>query len=339
MKFAFTADIHLSRYGQDPINDVSGLPERLHGIVNALKSMVTYCLKNDIKTIIIGGDILHGKSIIYALAQDIMLQFFNKYDDITFWVIDGNHDLSGKGDDAISALRSLESITNVEWVSSYPEKLENILLVPYSTKLVDQVKTGEADILISHFGLSEGILNSGISLISKISMSDLRSRYKLVLLGHYHKEQEIIEDNISMYYVGSPIQLDWGEKGDNKRFLVVDTKTLEVESILTKGYQKFIELELTSKNKDEVMKIAKEAQEKGHYIKLLQTEKVDISGFEDFNVVDKTETDVTDRGITSTMSQKEKLERYLEIKEISENERQEYLDIGLEIIDACEVIQ
>lgn len=339
MKFAFTADIHLSRYGQDPINHASGLPERLHGIVHALDSMVTHCLENDISTLVIGGDILHGKSIIYALAQNIMLEFFNEYNNMKFWVIDGNHDLSGKGDDAVSALRSLKSVPNVEWITKEPRQHDNVLFVPYSTKVADQVKHRSADILISHFGLSEGILNSGISIVSKINMTDLRSRYKLVLLGHYHKPQEIIEETVSMYYVGSPTQLDWGEKGDKKRFLIVDTNTLKVESVLTEGYRKFIEVELTSKNKEEAIKIAKEAYDKGHYIKVLQTEKVDISGFENYNVIDKTETDVTDRGITSSMSQKEKLERYLEIKEIPENERREYLEIGLQIIDACEVSQ
>jgi len=338
MKFGFTADIHLSRYGQDPIEDSSGLPERLHGLTRSLYFMMDHCKKNEIENIVIGGDILHGKSIIYALAQDVMLQFFNDCSYFQFWVIDGNHDLSGKGEDAVSALRSLENISNVHWISKKSEKFENILFVPYSTKVVEQVKKGKADILISHFGLSEGVLNSGISIISNISMSDLRSRYKLILLGHYHKPQEIIEEHTSMYYVGSPIQLDWGEKGDPKRFLIIDSKTLEVKSVLTKGYKKFIQIELTSKNKKQIMKVAKDARDQGHYIKILmKEEKVDITGFEDFNVVDKTEADVTDRGITSTMSQKEKLERYLEIKEIPENERQEYLDIGLQIIDACEV--
>jgi len=337
MKFAFIADIHLSRYGQDPIEPTSGLPERLHGILNSLSFIVDYCRKNKIKDIVIGGDILHGKSIIYALAQDVMLQLFNDCHDINFRVIDGNHDLSGKGEDAVSALRSLEKVPNVEWISKKIYEEENMIFVPYSTKVVEQVKGSEADILISHFGLSEGVLNSGISIISNISMSDLRPRYKLVLLGHYHKPQEIIEDDTRMYYVGSPVQLDWGEKGDIKRFLIVDSKTLKVQSVPTKGYRKFMEFELTSKHKKEVLELAKEAKEQGHYIKLLKREKIDITGFEEFNVVDKTEVDVTDRGITSSMSQREKLERYLEIKEIPENERQEYLEQGLQIIDACEV--
>jgi DNA repair exonuclease SbcCD nuclease subunit len=338
MRFAFTGDLHLSKYGQDPIEETSGLPARLHGIKNSLYFMIDYCRKNDISNVVIGGDILHNKSIIHALAQNIMLEFFSDSGDITFIVIDGNHDLSGKGEDAISALRSLEKIPNVQWVSKESQTFENILFVPYSTKIVQQVKEGKADILVSHFGLSEGVLSSGISIISNISMSDLRSRYKLVLLAHYHKPQEIIEDNISMYYVGSPIQLDWGEKGENKRFLIVDSETLKVQTVSTKGYRKFIEVDLTDKNKDEILDIAKKAREEGHYIKVIQRDKIDITGFEDFNVVDKTEVDVTNRGITSSMSQKEKLERYLNIKEIPQEEYKEYLDVGLQIIDRCEGI-
>jgi len=337
MKFAYTADIHLSRYGQDPVDETSGLPERLDSIKLALYSMVDVCKQKKINDIIIGGDILHTKSIIYAIAQDMMLQFFEDHKDINFKVIDGNHDLSGKGSDAISALRALKNVPNVHWITKKPEKVDNITFVPYSVDLVQYVKEGSSDILISHFGLSEGILNSGISLISSLSMNDLRGKYKLVLLGHYHKPQQIIEDGISMYYVGSPIQLDWGEKGDQKRFLIVDTESLNVEEVPTTGYRQFIEIELTEKTKDKAIQIAKQASANGHYVKLVQREKFDIKGLEKFNVVDKTESDATNRGITSTMTQREKLKRYLEIKEIPESEHDEYLDIGIEIINACEV--
>lgn len=339
MKFAITADIHLSRYGQDPVDETSGLPERLDSIKGALYSMLEVCRLQNIKDVIIAGDILHTKSVIYALAQDMMLQFFEDHPEIKFYVIDGNHDLSSKGADAISALRSLKNVPNVHWITKKAEKIDNILFVPYSVELVKQIKEDSADILVSHFGLSEGVLNSGISIVSKLGMTDLRGKYKLVLLGHYHKPQEIIEDNISMYYVGSPIQLDWGEKGDQKRFLIVDSETLDVEEVPTTGYRHFIEVELTADNKDAAMKQAKAAHDNGHYVKIVQREKVDVKGFKDFNIVDKTESDATNRGITSSMTQREKLQRYLEIKEIPEDQREEYLQVGIEIINACEVDQ
>ena len=99
MRFLITADIHLSRYGHDRIEETSNLPERLHSIKSVLYEMAEYCLNNDIGIAVISGDLLHGKSIIYALAQDLMLDYFSDYKDkLFFYIIDGNHDLSGKGE-------------------------------------------------------------------------------------------------------------------------------------------------------------------------------------------------------------------------------------------------
>jgi DNA repair exonuclease SbcCD nuclease subunit len=155
-------------------------------------------------------------------------------------------------------------------------------------------------------------------------------------LGHYHKPQEIIREDISLYYVGSPIQLDWGEKNDEKRFLVVDTETLEVESIPTSGYKKHIELDVTNSNKAEIIKLAKEAKEEGHYVKVVKRETVERGIEDDFMVVDKVERDITNRGITSSMSQDDKFKRFLEIKEIPEDDYERYMTKARELVDKCE---
>jgi len=336
MKFGFTADIHLSRYGQDKIEDESNLPERLHSLKQSLYNMGDYCYNNDIGLFIIGGDLLHNKSIIYSIAQDLMFNFFEQYEDLEFWVIDGNHDLSGKGADAISSLRSLQSVDNVMWVNRTPVGDQDMLCVPYSYEIVNQIKKDKRRILISHFGLDEGILNSGISIISDLSLKDLAGRYELVLLGHYHKPQEIIRDDISLYYVGSPIQLDWGEKNDEKRFLVVDSETLEVTSVPTEGYKKHIELDVTNSNKQEVIELAREAKEQGHYVKVVKRETMELGIEDEFMVVDKVEKDITNRGITSSMSQDDKFKRFLEIKEIAEDDHERYMTKARELVEECE---
>jgi len=342
MKFAFIADIHLSRYSQDKIEDDTNLPERLHSIKTALVEVAEYCIANDIKIIIVGGDLLHGKSIIYAIAQEIMVEFFTEYGDrLNFYVIDGNHDLSGKGKDVVSALRSIQHIPGVYWIpfnQTYRIDEGDILLAPYSYEVPKIVKENKARILVSHFGLSEGILNSGMSIVSDVKVADLVGKYELVLLGHYHKPQEIIKDGFALYYVGSLIQLDWGEKGEEKRFLVVDTDTLQVDSVPISRYKKHIEVFVTEDTKDEAFKQAQEAKEAGHHVKVIMKERVDVSSIsEDFNIVDKTEVDITDRGITSSMSQDDRLRRYVEIKEIPEDYREEYEKEGFDIIQNCEV--
>lgn len=337
MKFAFSADIHLSRYGQDKLEDESNLPERLDSLKRALDNMAMYCVENNIRVMVLGGDLLHGKSIIYAIAQDIMLDFFLHWCDlIKFYVIDGNHDLSGKGHQVVSALKPLRHIPGMSWVPfNETLRIKNTLMVPYGPDMVKTIKENSADVLISHFGLNEGVLNSGISIVADISLRDLIGKYKLVLLGHYHKPQEIIREDISLYYVGSPIQLDWGEKNDDKRFLVVDTETMEVESVPTSGYKKHIEFDISDSNKQETLKAAQEAKEKGHYVKIVKRENIDL-GDTDFMVVDKTEKDITNRGITSSMSQADKFRRFLEIKEIPVDDQERYLKKALELVDRCE---
>lgn len=342
MKFAYTADIHLSRYGQDKLEDESNLPERLHSIKSVLYEIADYCIANNIRVIVIGGDLLHGKSVIYAIAQEIMLEYFKKYNDlIVFYVIDGNHDLSGKGETVVSALRPLEDIWNLHWIRfdqiKHLEK-DDILFVPYSYNLPSIIKQNKARVLISHFGLSEGILNSGMSIVSDISVKDLRGRYELVLLGHYHKPQEIIEPGFSLYYVGSPIQLDWGEKNDEKRFLVVDSDTLDVQSIPIQNYKKHIEIELTPESFDQAISIAREAKESGDHVKIIMKEVVDLTSLKgEFNVIDKTEQDITDRGITSSMSLEDKLRKYLEIREIAMEKQVAFITAAQRSIEKCEV--
>ena len=213
---------------------------------------------------------------------------------------------------------------------------DRVLFVPYGPSMTENILKRKSKILVSHFGLNEGVLNSGISIVSDISINDLVGKYELVLLGHYHKPQEIIRDDIKLYYVGSPIQLDWGEKNDEKRFLVVDTETLEVKSVPTKGYRKHIELDITNSNKSEILKIAKEEKEKGNYVKILKRETIDLDMHDDFVIVDKVERDITNRGITSSMSQRDQFQKFLEIKEVPQDQHEDYIKKALELVERCE---
>jgi DNA repair exonuclease SbcCD nuclease subunit len=141
-----------------------------------------------------------------------------------------------------------------------------------------------------------------------------------------------------IYYTGSPIQLDWGEKNEEKRFLIVDSETLEVESIPTTGYKKYLEFDVNENNKTEILEQAKELRDKGHHVKLVTTEKLDFGeDMKSINVVENVEEDITNRGITSSMNEKDKNLKYMEIKGIPEEERDAYLKTAMRIIDKTEL--
>ena len=330
MKFICIADIHLSMYSQDRI--VHGLPERLYYINKVLRSIADYAVNKSITNIVVAGDVFHTKSIIHTLAQSMLLDFIRYYrNNITFYVVNGNHDMSTRTGEGVSALKCLDNEPNV-YMMHEPKQVENILFVPWNPKtMYDDIKKGDTEYLISHFGLDEAELSSGISIVADIKLRDLK-HYKKCILGHYHKPQELG----NVIYVGSSIQLDWGEKHEDKRFLVVDSQNHMIESVLTEGYIKHYVLELNSDNKDDIVKQAQDLKNSGHYVNIHKmSNDVDIVDLqENFRVVDKVEKDITHRGIVGSMSMVDKLNKYMEIKEVPEKLRPEYLKCALDIIDS-----
>lgn len=334
-RFAYTADLHLSEYGNDKVDKDTNMSEKLTGIKRTIYNIADYCVSKKIPTLVIGGDLLHDKSKIYSVAQNILLDFFKHYKDtLDFVVIDGNHDLSGKGAEVVSALKPLASEPNVKWITNVAEQFEDILFVPNSVNMISEIKKGSAKYLVSHLGLNEATLSSGISVVADLKFKNLRGRYNHVLLGHYHKPQEFGDSETMVYYVGSPVQLDWGEKNEDKRFLVVDRINDTIESIETVGYKKYFQFDLTPENKTEVIDQARLLQSEGHHVNIKKVEDVEDEEIAlEFHVIDRTEKDITNRGITTSMSKGEIVDKFLEIRNIPKAKAAQYKNIALRIME------
>lgn len=326
MRFCALADLHFSAFSNESV--IEGIPEKLYFTRKTLDIVIDECRKSSIKLIVIAGDVFHTKSIVHTLAQSQFLDFIRTNKDFNFIIIDGNHDLSSRSGDGVSILKCCDNEPNVKMIHS-TTKIENVLFVPWDPKtMISDIKSGGTPYLVTHLGLSDAKLNSGISIVSDIKLSDLK-QYTKCFLGHYHKPQEIGNS----YYIGSPIQMDWGEKGDEKRYLLIDTDNNSIASIPTKGYKKYCQLDITMESKSEIIEEARDLIKNGHYVKISKTEEFDSSDIEkEFRVIDKSEKDITNRGINSTMSNEEKIEKYLKIKNIPENKMNFYKQIGMKII-------
>ncbi|MCK5612625.1 metallophosphoesterase [Candidatus Pacearchaeota archaeon] len=332
MKFIATGDFHFAGYTQDPIIPDTGMSERLHYIMATLYNIAAYAIENKITKIVVAGDTNHTKSIIHAVAQAYLLNFVRHYvDKLEFIFIDGNHDMSSKSGDGVSALLCLDREPNVTMIHD-PLVIENIHFVPWNPKtMYNDIKNSKSDYLVSHFGLNEAELSSGISIVSDLGLNDVK-HFKKCILGHYHKPQEIG----NVFYTGSIIQLDWGEKHEEKRFLIVDTDTGAIESVPTVGYKKYFAIDVTAENKQEVIEQAKKLKDEGHFVNLVRLEAVDMAALaEDFRITDKVEKDITNRGIDSTMTKADILKKYLEIQEIHPEDHAEYEQVALEVIGNC----
>jgi DNA repair exonuclease SbcCD nuclease subunit len=334
MKRVALADIHLSAYKDDKIAS-SGLPQRLHDLIGIIKMVCKFAQTNKIEYIDILGDLHHDKNIIFTDAQNAFKDIIIEFPDLHFVIFSGNHDLSSTGDHQTSAISAFEGYSNVTCYTE-PVVIDNITIVPYSNQMVQHVHEAEPnDILLSHFGLSEGQLQSGLSIISDIKMSNL-TKFKLVLLGHYHLPQMIENDSTILYYVGSPTHTSWNDKNQQKRFLVYDTETLEVTSLPLKGYTEYRELNITEdSDQKEILKEANDLREKGFNVKVRNKTKTKVESTEtDVIVIEEGgDIDITQRGVNTEMTTVEKMEKYTELQEIPEDEREQYINVGKRCIN------
>jgi len=327
---AAIGDLHLSGFESDTL-DLNNLPYRLGLIMKTLDFIISECRSRSINQIDILGDIINDKSIIYTVAQDEFKDFLSRNSDIEFRIISGNHDLSSTGALQKSAISVFDGLANVQCISDFPLVIDNITYVPYSSDFLSELATIEPnDILISHLGINEAHVQSGLSRIDKIRMGDLSKKFKLALLGHYHAPQYLHNGDIEIYYAGNICHLSWNDKNEKKRFLIYDPGTLKVESIPITGFREYREFIIENiDDKDDILRQLEVAENEGHVIRLKNKsgEKLTNSISENVMVIDIEDVDITNRGIEITQSRADQLQKYLEIKQIPENEHQEYLDV------------
>ena len=210
MKFIATSDWHMKLWPDSEVT-VDNIPKRLDELLSAVTQICDYARANNIKLIVVAGDTNDKKHILDVKAFTRLKRVLESYPDLDFVFLHGNHDSTARID-YDSAVELLTNNQNISCVLSSPEVSEDIgaLYLPYSKEMSDHISESESvNILIGHFGVNEAQLSNGHSIKTSISARDL-SKFKLVLLGHYHKPQQL--DNI--WYMGSLIQLRRDETGE-----------------------------------------------------------------------------------------------------------------------------
>ena len=336
MRFLAIGDVHASGFGDDPL--VDNLPARLTYIKRTLDYCIQLGKSKNINEYVILGDLIHDKTIIYNIAQSMLYEFFKNNTDCHFTIISGNHDLSSTGENQKSAIEVFDSLSNVHCVVKdiYCDGTNKILFVPYTNDFIGKIKNHRSgyNIIVAHVGLNEAVLQSGLSKVDKLKITDIKD-YKLAILGHYHKPQEFGNDVTKVYYAGSLIPRDWNDKNESKRVLIVDTDSLNVENCPIPdsiNVPRYIEIVIPPNSSNEDIKNGIEEasiyRKQGHHVRLINKNKTKIKeDISDVIILEQHEIDVTNRGITVDQTKIQQCEKYLEIKQIPEEERKMYMDL------------
>ena len=327
MKRIAISDIHLSDFSEDILTP-EGLPLRLGEIKKTFNFVIEQAKKLSISYIDVLGDIINDKSIIFTVAQDLFKEIIIKNSDMFFTLLSGNHDLSSTGKLQRSAISVFSGYKNVCCVTDEIVIDKNITMISYSDIFLEKIKECKStDILLTHIGLNEAMMQSGLSKVDKIKLLDLK-KFRLILSGHYHKPQFIQNENTKFYYVGGFTNHSWNDRNEVKRFLVYDTDTLEVQSIPMENQIQYKEYTIDDiSTAKEILKEAEIQKNKGNYVRIRKNIKEDIETPHDILILEHKDIDVTNRGITVTQTLQEKLHKYMDIKEVKKEEQEDYIKI------------
>jgi DNA repair exonuclease SbcCD nuclease subunit len=214
--------------------------DRLEDCLKSLEWVFETAKKHNIRDIVFGGDLFHDRQRIEVFTYHRTFETLEKYLDGYFklYLLLGNHDLWFNQATTITSVKPFSAMPGVQIIDK-PSRLSiagaNWDFIPFTHDPIAAIKElnaleGEAKIAVGHIALDGAILHgthhADVSVEHDGDMvvvgEQIFADYNRVFLGHYHIAQHI---NDRIEYVGSPLQLSFGEAYQDKHIIIYDPET------------------------------------------------------------------------------------------------------------------
>jgi len=228
MKILITSDWHFNNYKAHS-RLIDGVNSRLLDLINAFKESVKIGKENGCEAHFICGDIFHVRGNIKPSVYNTVADLFaTMAKELPIYMISGNHDLEDFKSTIGDAIYTLGKLDNVHLINYERVNLGGLTIagVPYIHNIekfkAEAQNFRDVDILLIHEGIDDLRTKEGIpeTHLTKEFFKD----FNFVITGHYHNPNFI--DGILQ--AGSPIQLSFGEEGQDKGCWVLDTDNYKV---------------------------------------------------------------------------------------------------------------
>lgn len=222
MRILIFSDLHLHKwaYGSSIEN---GMNSRLRAQADVFGQILNSVIDNEIEEVVFCGDLFHLKG---SIADEVLKVAYEGFQALTahapVTLLVGNHDTNRK-DRSIHSLHWLRALPNLNVVNSeyhnnwgsflsYTED-EQVLL-----KFLKEVPND--NMVFLHQGIRGLKMGSGFVVPNEIFHPDMVPYgVPRVFTGHYHKSQVLGRIRV----VGSTMQHDWGDSGDRRGWLYMNT--------------------------------------------------------------------------------------------------------------------
>ena len=238
-KFLIYSDIHIHSHKKSL--------DRLEDCLKTLDWIFRTACQYNIKNVLFAGDLFQHRQKIDIYAYQRTFEILQKYQDVlNHWLLIGNHDMWQNEGWDVSSLVPLGAIKNVSIINrpcTMTIDGSPISFLPYTKSPIETLRGIENDcekprILIAHIAVDGAILNVRANTYSeelvehdgdmvKVDAS-IFNNWDQVFLGHYHAEQRLTD---KIEYIGSPLELSYGEAFQKKHIIIYDSETGKKEYI------------------------------------------------------------------------------------------------------------
>lgn len=195
-----------------------------------------YLKENNIKTVIIAGDLVDRRKYININTLSRMKRdFLDRLKEMEVYVIPGNHDTYYKDTNDLNALNELLGEYDFH-IFNEPTTISlecetKVLFLPWicqenydrSIKAIDDT---DAQICVGHLEIEGFEMYYGITCEEGMKF-DVFTKFDVVMTGHFHHKSS--QGNI--HYLGAPYQMTWHDYDDPKGFHIFDTSLRKLDFI------------------------------------------------------------------------------------------------------------
>lgn len=239
------SDLHLHSHKQNI--------DRLQDCLQVLQWVLDQASQRKCKHIFFLGDLFHERAKIdvlnYLRAFEVLMDFALSHPEITIHMIVGNHDMYHKKRWDVNSIKPLTAIPNVEIIDE-PKTLliegKQIDCLPHTENPLKELETlkegrdpANLQLLFAHIAVHGASLNALYGTRADVIVeyddemiaveAEKLNDWQHVFLGHFHGAQQL---NEQVEYVGSPLQLSFGEVFQQKHVVILDLETYKKEYVV-----------------------------------------------------------------------------------------------------------
>lgn len=261
MSILLFSDLHCHNFEQFSEKLPSGRNSRFQDCLNVVFQAREICIEKQVDTCVFLGDVFESRT---KLDIDVLTGTYEAFRSLSGSVdlimVKGNHDAYTKVGDVYSTKIFSEFAKVVEGPGIWRlgnKASWNVAIYPWTSDIEGMKEwikqMPPCDLFLFHQGLSEAAVGPfDMHVKTEVSIKDLpldKTRY--CIAGDFHKRQFLA--NGKFHYLGSPLQLSFGEREDNKCFTLIHDDW-SIESIPTNAprFYLFENADAYEKEKDKI---------------------------------------------------------------------------------------